>query len=122
MILDKVLVPSIPVRAQVGCTEEERRVQQTILIDIELRCSLVKAAMSDSIENAVDYVLVRNEVEAVSTARPYALVETLAERISARLLEVFHVEEVLVRVRKPSALESFGVPWAGVEIVRSQDG
>ena len=119
---DRVLVPGIPAKASVGCTEEERREPQTILIDIEMRCDLAQAARSDSIADAIDYVLVRNEVERVASSRPYVLIETIAERVASSLLDAFPVEETLVRVRKPSALESFGVPWAGVEIVRSRNG
>ena len=119
---DRLLVPGIPVKASVGCTEEERREPQTVVIDIEMRCDLAQAARSDSIAEAIDYVLVRHEVERVSSSRRYALIETIAERVASRLLEAFPVEEVLVRARKPSALESFGVPWAGVEIVRSRNG
>ena len=119
---DRILVPGIPVRASVGCTEDERQVPQTIFIDLELRCDLARAAESDSIADAIDYVHVRNEVERVSSERPYALIETIAERIASTLLESFPVGEALVRVRKPSALDSFGVRWAGVEIVRSRNG
>lgn len=119
---DRVLIPGIPVKARVGCTDEERREPQTVVIDIEMRCDLARAARSDSIADAIDYVLVRNEVEGVASSRPYALIETIAERVASRLLEAFPSDETLVRVRKPSALDSFGVPWAGVEIVRSRNG
>lgn len=119
---DRILIPGIPVKARVGCTEEERREPQSVVIDIEMRCDLARAAQSDSIADAIDYVLVRNEVAGVVSSRPYALIETIAERVASRLLEAFPVEETLVRVRKPSALESFGVPWAGVEIVRGRNG
>ena len=77
---------------------------------------------ADSIEEAIDYVRVRDEAERVTSKRPYALIEAIAERIATRLLEVFETDEVRVRVRKPSALAGFGVPWAGVEVVRARHG
>ena len=119
---DRILVPGIPLMARVGCTAEERRQPQAIQVDIELSCELSRAAESDSIEHAIDYVRVRDEAERVASMRPYALIEAIAEGIARRLLEAFPAEEVLVRVRKPSALAGFGVPWAGVEVVRGHRG
>lgn len=118
---DRVLLPSVPLKARVGCTEAERREPQVVLVDIELRCDVAAAARSDSIADAVDYVLVRDEAERVAGRRPYALVETIADGIARRLLEVCPASEALVRVRKPSALARHGVPWAGVEVVRARD-
>lgn len=119
---DKVLIPEIPLAARVGCTEAERQEPQTILVDLELRCDLAPAAGADSIAAAIDYVAVRREAELVVSLRPYALIETIAESVAARVLERFAVESVLVRIRKPAALARFGVPWAGVEIVRTSRG
>ena len=119
---DRMMLPEIPVQARVGCTEEERAESQMLLIDIELRCDLSRAASEDSIEATIDYVEVRSEADRVAGARPYALIETIAEGIAASLLKRFATEEVRVRVRKPTALAEFGVPWAGVEVVRNQRG
>ncbi len=119
---DKILIPDILLKARVGCTADERRGVQPILVDIELRCDLAPAARADSIASAIDYVSVRNEAERVASERSYALIEAIAEGIAGGLLEAFPAEEVVVRVRKPSALAEFGVPWAGVEVVRGRRG
>ena len=121
-VRDKVLVPAIPLKARVGCSEEERREPQRILVDIELRCDLGPAARSDAVADAIDYVRVRAEAESVAAARPYALIETIAQGIADRLLEAFPAGEACVRVRKPAALAEHGVPWAAVEVVRSSHG
>lgn len=119
---DRVLVPGIPLMACVGCTEEERRVPQSILVDVELRCDVARAARSDELGHAIDYVRVRGVAERVATERSYALIETIAERVASSLLEAFPADEAVIRVRKPSALAEHGVPWAGVEIVRGRSG
>ncbi len=120
-LLDKIELPRIPVRARVGCTEEERELPQTITIDVELRCDLRPAARADDIDAAIDYVAVLEEVRVVADSRNYALIETIAEAVAERLLAAFPVSETTVRVRKPSALKKDGVPWAGVEITRTCD-
>lgn len=117
---DKLLIPDIPLRARVGCTPSERAEEQTVLVDIELHCDLNAAAREDSVASAIDYVSVRNEAARTVAEKPYALVETIAVRVANRLLERFPASSALVRVRKPSALAEFGVPWAGVEVLRSR--
>ena len=117
---DKILIPDIPLQARVGCTKDERREPQPVRVDLELWCDIGPAAESDSISVAINYVAVRQEAELVVSQRAYALIETIAERVAERILERFAVKRVLVRVRKPGALAEFGVPWAGVEIVRKR--
>ncbi len=119
---DRVLIPGIPLQARVGCTEDERREPQRILVDVELRCDVRPASRSDSVGDAIDYVSVRNDAEGIAGQRPYALIESLAEAIATALLAKYPTGQVVVRVRKPSALARFGVPWAGVEVVRERDG
>jgi len=65
---------------------------------------------------------VRAAAEQVATERPYRLIESIAVRMARRLLDTFPAEEVRVRVMKPGALTAYGVPWAGVEVVRSRRG
>ena len=120
--MGKTLVPDIPVRARVGCTEVERRSPQLVRVDLEAWWDVRSAGEADDLSEAVDYVALRDEVERVAAARPYALIEAIAEGVATALLERFPLHRVLVRVRKPSALAQFGIPWAGVEIVRERGG
>ena len=117
-MLDRTLVPDIPVSARVGCTEEERCEAQRILVDLQLWWDARAAAADDDISRAIDYVSVRAAAGEIAAMRPYALIEAIAESIANGLLQRFPAEKVVVRVRKPSALARFGVPWAGVEVTR----
>ena len=119
---DKTLIPDIPVHTRVGCTEEERHSPQQIFVDLELWWDTRAAAVADDISLAIDYVSVRDAAEQIAATRPYALIESIADSIAEGLLDRFPADRVLVRVRKPSALARFGVPWAGVEITRVRGG
>lgn len=119
---DKIVIPDIPLTARVGCTEAERREPQSIYVDLELWCDIGTAAKSDSISAAINYVEVRHETERVVGQESYALIETIAESVAMHILKRFQVKGLLVRIRKPAALAEFGVPWAGVEIVRTRHG
>ncbi len=119
---DRLIIPAIPLKARVGCDASERRQPQRILVDIELRCDARPAAAADDLEQAIDYVAVRDEAERVAGLRPYALIESIAEGIAGALLAEFPASAARIRVCKPSALAEHGVPWAGVEVVRAVNG
>jgi 7,8-dihydroneopterin aldolase/epimerase/oxygenase len=90
-----------------GALEEERRAGQTYLFDIRLEVS--DAALSDRLEDAVDYREVAECARAVSDARQFTLIEALVAAVADALVERFVVERVRVRVRKPAPP---GVPAA----------
>ena len=85
------------------------------LYDIELEAS--EGALSDRIEDAVDYRDVAELVRVVSDGRRFALLEPLAAAVADMLLARFSVERVRVRVRKP---KPYGVPakWAAATVER----
>lgn len=90
-----------------GVEEEERREGQIFLYDIRLEVS--DAALSDRIEDAVDYRRVADCVREVSESRQFSLIEALAAAVADAVLVRFELERVQVRVRKPRPA---GVPAA----------
>jgi dihydroneopterin aldolase len=100
-----VELDSLEVFGRHGVLEEERRDGQTFLYDIRLEVG--DGALSDLIEDAVDYREVSDCVREVSDARQYNLIEALAAAVADALISRFEVERVRVRVRKP---QPAGVP------------
>ena len=82
-----------------GVLEEERRDGQSFLYDISLDVS--EAALSDRLEDAVDYRDVAACVKEISDGRQFQLIEALAGAVADAIAERFPVERVRVRVRKP---------------------
>ena len=116
--MDRIILPEIPLRARVGVSAEERAAEQEIFLDMELGLDLRPAGMSDDLGLTVDYEAVCEAVAGVARSRPFRLIEAIAEECAQAVLSVFAVEEVRVRVRKPAALRSRGVPYAAVEVLR----
>ena len=81
-----------------GVEEEERRLGQLFLYDLEFEVG--ERGATDRIEDAVDYREVAQCVREVSDRR-FALLEALASAVADAVLEHFPVESVKVRVRKP---------------------
>jgi dihydroneopterin aldolase len=84
-----------------GVLEEEQRDGQTFTYDVEL--GVGDGALSDRIEDAVDYRDVAAVVREVSDGRRYDLIEALAGAVADALVARFPVERVRVRVRKRPA-------------------
>jgi dihydroneopterin aldolase len=83
----------------------EERSGQSFFYDVELEAS--DGALSDRIEDAVDYREVAELVRVVSDGKRFDLLEPLAAAVADVLLARFDVERVRVRVRKP---KPYGVP------------
>ncbi len=77
---------------------------QRFFVDLELRTDVSKAAATDHLEDTIDYSAVYAAVRGLVEQERFNLLETLAERLAARLLGGFaEVESVVVTVRKPQA-------------------
>jgi dihydroneopterin aldolase len=88
-----------------GVLDEERRDGQAFFYDVRLEVG--DGALSDKIEDAVDYREVADCVREVSDGRQFNLIEALAAAVADALVARFKVERVRVRVRKPQLA---GVP------------
>lgn len=110
-----------------GVLEEERARPRPFEVDVEVVYDQRAAAASDDLASAVDVREVGRLVREVIGGESCALIETLAQRVADRLLEIPLVEEVAVRVRKPRAflIDDEEYPYE-VEIrrsgARSEDG
>ena len=101
-----------------GVTEAERQRGQTFLYDVKLEVS--DDALSERLEDAVDYVTVAECVREVSDARPFALLEALAGAVADEIVARFSgVAGVRVRVRKRDvAPAGLAVGWTAATVVR----
>src|SRR4029078_4551900 len=101
-----------------GATEEEQDRGQTFLYDVRLQVS--DAALSDRLEDAVDYEDVAATVRDVSDARRFHLLEALASAVADAVNERFDVEHARARVRSPE-VEPAGlkVAWSAATVERS---
>ena len=95
-------VEGIEAHCIIGVTERERSTGQRVVINVKLKVDFGKVAVSDAIQDSVDYRLVaRLECETSS----FQLIETLAAHLCRTILAGFTgVEMVATEVWKPGAL------------------
>ena len=99
-----------------GVEEEERARPQRFVYDLWLE--VPDDALSDRIEDTVDYREVVAAVRAVSDGRQFALLEALAAAVADELLARFALEAARVRVRKPDVKLEAPVEWTAATVER----
>ena len=102
--MDIVFISDLRIDTLIGIYEWERRVRQTISLDLEMGADIRRAAATDAIEDTLNYKAVAKRLIAFVGASEYQLVETLAERISEIVLAEFDVPWLRLTVHKPGAV------------------
>ncbi len=99
-----------------GVLPEEKQRRQLFEVDIDVHADLTAAARSDELSSTVDYGEILEVARAVVEGPHVSLLERLAGRISASVLEVPGVKGVEVSVRKLRPPVPFDVASAGVRV------
>ncbi|MBX3691824.1 dihydroneopterin aldolase [Dokdonella sp.] len=116
--MDTVFIEDLRIDTVIGIYDWERRIRQTVALDIEMRFDNTKPAATDRIEDTLDYKAVAKRLIAFVEAAEFQLVEALAERCAAIILDEFAVDHVSLRLAKPGAVR--GSRAVGVRIERSR--
>ena len=104
--MDKIFIRALKTEAIIGIYDWERQVKQTVLLDIDFSADIRKAALTDSVQDTLNYKRVAKRVLAFVEASQFHLVETLAEHIAMLILEEFGVAWVSIVLSKPGAVRS----------------
>ncbi|KIQ96943.1 dihydroneopterin aldolase [Lysobacter sp. A03] len=115
--MDKVFIEGLEVEALIGIYDWERRIRQPLVFDVEMAFDNRIPAATDAIEDTLNYKAVSKRIIAYVGESDFGLVETLAERVAALILEEFGVAHVRLKLGKPGAVR--GARSVGVMIERS---
>src|ERR1700688_4683723 len=102
--MDKIFIRALKTEAIVGIFDWERQVKQAVVIDCEFSADIAKAALSDSIDDTLNYKRVAKHVLAFVEESKFHLVETLAQHIAMLMLEDFGLAWVRISLSKPGAI------------------
>jgi 7,8-dihydroneopterin aldolase/epimerase/oxygenase len=100
---DRIFVHGLTTECVIGFIDWERRVWQKVVIDLELAADARRAALTDEVDDTLDYRKVVKRVLAFVEASECHLIETLAERVVRMLLDEFAIEWVRISLSKPGA-------------------
>ncbi len=114
--MDIVFLHGLRIDTVIGVYDWERRIQQTVVLDLEMGADVARAATSDDIRDTLDYKAVSKRLMAFVAESEFQLVETLAERCAALVREEFGVPWLRLTVNKEGAVS--GARDVGVIIER----
>ncbi len=120
MTRDRIAIEGLEFYGYHGDLPEERKLGQRYRVDAVLFLDCRAVGASDRIEDTIDYGAVAKRIEEIGRGEPFHLIEALAERVAAVLLQEFSPERVQIRVHKPSPPIPLTIDNVSVEIERSR--
>jgi 7,8-dihydroneopterin aldolase/epimerase/oxygenase len=103
---DRIFLHGLTTKCIIGFIDWERRVKQTVVLDIEMPVDCRRASLTDEVVDTLDYKKVAKRVLAFVGASEFRLVETLAHSVALLILEEFTVEWVRIALNKPGAIRN----------------
>ncbi|HEX4481963.1 MAG TPA: dihydroneopterin aldolase [Rudaea sp.] len=114
--MDTVFVEDLRIETVIGIYDWERKIKQTVALDLEMAFDNRKPAATDKIEDTLDYKAVAKRLIAFVESAHFELVETLAERCAQIVRDEFRVPWLRLKLSKPGAVR--GSKAVGVIIER----
>jgi len=116
--MDIIFLRELKVVTLIGIYDWEKRVPQTLQIDLDIALPNSRACLSDDIKDALDYAQVAQHIQTVLGDGHFSLLETLAEHIAQIILKDFNAPWVRVSVAKLQAIRN--CKQVGISIERGQ--
>jgi dihydroneopterin aldolase len=102
--MDIVYIRDLEIDTVIGIYDWERKIKQTIRIDLEMGTDIRRAAETDAIEDTLNYKAVAKRIIRYVEETQPELVETLAENIAAIVMNEFDVPWLRLTLGKPGAV------------------
>ena len=116
--MDIVFLRELEIDTVIGIYDWERKIRQTVVLDLEMSTDVKRAADSDLIQDALNYKAVAKRLIQFVNESEFQLVETLAERCAEIILQEFDVRWVRLTLNKRGAVN--GARDVGVIIERGE--
>ncbi|MBW4032895.1 MAG: dihydroneopterin aldolase [Acidobacteria bacterium] len=117
---DRITLTGLRANGFHGVFEHERVNGQLFVIDVVVHVALAEAGRSDELAQTIHYGELADAIVGAVERDPVDLIETVAERIAAVVLDQPRAELVEVTVHKPSAPITVPFDDVSVTILRSR--
>ncbi len=106
--MDIIFLHDLKIETVIGIYDWERKIKQTVILDLEMGTDIRKAAATDRIEDTLDYKSVAKRVIAFVEKSKYQLVETLAEKVAELVMQEFNTPWMRLTINKQGAIRGAG--------------
>ena len=114
--MDTIFIHGLQCECVIGVWEWEKKINQTLMLDIDLATDISAAAKSDDLQDTLDYKKISDRVMEYAKDNTFDLIETLIERLAEVILNEFPVPWVRIRLDKGGVVKK--VNNVGVMIER----
>lgn len=119
--MDAICLNNIVLFARHGLAPQEQQLGQRFYLDVEVYADLTAAAQADDLAQTIDYEAVYQTAVAAFMAPTCKLLERAGWQVMTALFQRFPVQEITVRIRKPSARIEGVLDAVEVELTRSRE-
>jgi 7,8-dihydroneopterin aldolase/epimerase/oxygenase len=112
--MDTIRIEGIEVFGYHGVFPDEHEAGQLFLIDLVAQVDLAQAVSTDRLSDTLDYGQLAQTAHDIASGERFDLIESVAGRIAAALLEDERISNVEVTVHKPQA--PIPVPFGDVMV------
>ncbi|MBU4199515.1 MAG: dihydroneopterin aldolase [Verrucomicrobia bacterium] len=116
--MDSIHIRQLPLECIIGVESRERQLAQHVIISISVHGDFREAGVNDRLQDAVDYVALRDRIVALVENSRFHLIEALAQAVADICLAEKRIVAADVVVEKPGAFSGHGA--VAVEIHRAQ--
>ena len=106
--MDIIFLHDLRVDCVIGVWDWERKIRQTIVIDLDMGFDIRKAAASDDLADTLSYKDVSKRISSFVANSRFQLVERMAEEVAMILLNEFDITWCRVRINKHGAVRGAG--------------
>ena len=117
-LMNTIFIQDLRIETRIGVYEWERKLPQTVRLDVELGLPSDKVFRSGDFADALDYSAVVARLQALAADHPHQLLERFAQAIADVVTGEFDAPWVKVRVAKLAPVN--GVKELGVSIERGK--
>ena len=101
---DRVFIEQLEFEAIIGIYDSERHRKQPLTLSLEMAVDASKAALSQDLNDTLDYSAIAQRVEDFIVEKRFQLLETLAEDVALMIHQEFGVNWLKLTVGKPLAV------------------
>ena len=117
-----LFIDNLEVFANHGLFEEENKLGQKFIFDIECELNYKKAMFSDEMTDSISYADIAEVVVKTATSNTFNLLERLAGEILKNIFTEFsQIENIKLKINKPGAPIKYHFEKCGVEVKTSRE-
>lgn len=117
-----LFIDNLEVFANHGLFEEENKLGQKFIFDIECKLNYKKAMFSDEMTDSISYADIAEVVVKTATTNTFNLLERLAGEILQNIFTEFsQIENINLKINKPGAPIKYHFEKCGVEVKLSRE-